>query len=145
VIGQHVAADDAAVVGRGGEIRIGGDGLGRHVERDGDGGAGGGSEEHTSELQSRGDVVCRRLLVKTADGLRVVGEGAVAGERHRGAHGAGEPAAIVFPYTTLFRSVIGQHVAADDAAVVGRGGEIRIGGDGLGRHVERDGDGGAGG
>src|SRR5437870_3477220 len=38
------------------------------------------SEEHTSELQSRGHLVCRLLLVR----------------RH--------PASTLFPYTTLFRS-----------------------------------------
>src|SRR5207253_10240373 len=44
--------DDAAAVGRPVELRLGG------------GAAGDRSEEHTSELQSRGHLVCRLLLEK---------------------------------------------------------------------------------
>src|SRR5215208_2196633 len=52
------------------------------------------SEEHTSELQSRGHLVCRLLLEKKKDFLPPV---CVSTSRR-------PPRPTLFPYTTLFRS-----------------------------------------
>src|SRR3990167_6427547 len=51
------------------------------------------SEEHTSELQSQSNLVCRLLLVKKGNTLFLM--------RRR------PPRSTLFPYTTLFRSTSG--------------------------------------
>src|SRR5688572_31478639 len=58
-------AGDPRLCGRGGRHRRGGVGEPRHgAAVHGRGGHGGRSEEHTSELQSQSNLVCRLLLEK---------------------------------------------------------------------------------
>src|SRR5690349_7512471 len=59
------------------------------------------SEEHTSELQSRRDLVCRLLLEKKKDGFV---DGEALGQLLVFLVNRLAPRAKLFPYTTLFRS-----------------------------------------
>src|SRR5450432_972210 len=101
------------------------------------------SEEHTSELQSRSDLVCRLLLEKKKHSSATPrgGRPTVSGSRWCSATARRvrtffflmtrrPPRSTLFPYTTLFRSVLDGHreivvvveqarVRRDDAVPVG--------------------------
>src|SRR5476649_280589 len=89
------------------------------------------SEEHTSELQSHSDLVCRLLLEKKKQRQRHQDRGDGRRLRHDGRHRLDQglrfqyqarrffflmirrpPRSTLFPYTTLFRSISASQIAS---------------------------------